>query len=246
MWCYSRKTGMLLSPILRNLCEFWKCLRWVRVLTSWLSIFIWTEWDVEFRKIINGIIKTQDVWQAISAKDFLLVMRMSFKTSRFWFYINQTKARLFIPGWWSIICIHGPERQRHENICGKFLHNAIASTAHTVTTTVVLRVPSTIGAEICLGCWRDRPFLGRTQLVFDDGVPMGRQEATLPVSDEDCIRIGEFPCYSHHDERLARLKQVPIFKVLVRLGRDSNHVEPRPTGHEASALPTRPHVRMIY
>ena len=46
--------------------------------------------------------------------------------------------------------------------------------------------------------------------------------------------------------RLARLKQVPIFKVLVRPGRDSNHVEPRPTGHEASALPTRPHVRMIY
>jgi len=31
--------------------------------------------------------------------------------------------------------IHGPsERQRHENICGKFLHNATARSAHTVTT----------------------------------------------------------------------------------------------------------------
>ena len=45
---------------------------------------------------------------------------------------------------------------------------------------------------------------------------MGRQEATRPDSDEDRIRIGEFPCYSHHAGRLARLKQVPIFKVLTR------------------------------
>jgi len=39
---------------------------------------------------------------------------------------------------------------------------------------------------------------------------MGRQEATRPDSDEDCL--GEFPCYSHYAERLARLKQVPICK----------------------------------
>ena len=39
---------------------------------------------------------------------------------------------------------------------------------------------------------------------------------------EDCIGIGEYPCYSHYAERLARLKQVPIFKVLARPGRDSN------------------------
>ena len=38
------------------------------------------------------------------------------------------------------------------------------------------RVASTIArAEICLGCWRDRPFLNRTHLVFDEVIPMGRQ-----------------------------------------------------------------------
>jgi len=85
------------------------------------------------------------------------------------------------------------ERRRHLDICGKFLHNAIAITAHTVTT-IVLRVPPTIAVvEICLGCKRDRPFLDRTHLVFDEVVPMGRQEATRPDSDKDCIRIGGFP-----------------------------------------------------
>ena len=101
------------------------------------------------------------------------------------------------------------------------------------------------GAEICLACWRDRPFLDRTHLVFDKVIQMGGQEATRPDSDEDCIGIGEFPCYSHYAESLTRLKQVPIFKVLLRPGRDSNHVEPQPTRHEAIALPTRPHVQQI-
>jgi len=40
---------------------------------------------------------------------------------------------------------------------------------------------------------------------------------------KDCIPIGEFPCYRQYVERLARLKQVPMFKVLVRPGRDSNN-----------------------
>ena len=35
-------------------------------------------------------------------------------------------------------------------------------------TRIVLPVASTIArAQICLGCWRDRPFLNRTHLVFD-------------------------------------------------------------------------------
>ena len=84
-------------------------------------------------------------------------------------------------------------------------------------TRIVLPVASTIArAEIFLGCWRDLPFLNRTHFVFDQVIPMGRQKATRPDSDEDCIRIGEFPCYSHYAERLARLKQVPIFKVLAQ------------------------------
>ena len=67
------------------------------------------------------------------------------------------------------------------------------------------------------------------------GYPMGRQGAARPDSDEDCIRIGELPCYSHYAERLARLELVPIFKVLLRTGRNSNHAELRPTRYEASA-----------
>jgi len=35
--------------------------------------------------------------------------------------------------------------------------------------------------------------------------------------------LDEFPCYSHCAEHLARLKQVPIIKVLARPDRDSNH-----------------------
>ena len=54
-------------------------------------------------------------------------------------------------------------------------------------TRIVLPVASTIAwAEICFGCWRDRPFLNRTHLVFDEVIPMGRQQATRPDSDEDC------------------------------------------------------------
>ena len=43
-------------------------------------------------------------------------------------------------------------------------------------TWIVLPVASTIArAEICLGCWRDHPFLNRTHLVFDEVIPMGSQ-----------------------------------------------------------------------
>jgi len=79
-----------------------------------------------------------------------------------------------------------------------------------------------------------------THLVFNEVVSMGRQEATRQGSDEDCIHIGELPCYCHYADRLARLKQLPIFKVLVQPGRNSNHAEVRPTRHETSALTIRP------
>jgi len=78
--------------------------------------------------------------------------------------------------------IHGPcHRFRGDHndedtrtFCGKFLYNAIASKLH--NTRIVLPVAATIArAEICLGCWRDRPFLNRTCLVFDEVIPMGRQ-----------------------------------------------------------------------
>jgi len=48
-------------------------------------------------------------------------------------------------------------------------------------------------AEICLECWRDRPFLDRTYLVFSEVVPMERWKATRPDSDEDCSLCGDFP-----------------------------------------------------
>ena len=42
-------------------------------------------------------------------------------------------------------------------------------------TRIVLPVAPTIArAEICLGCWRDRPFLNRTHLVFRRGYSDGK------------------------------------------------------------------------
>jgi len=49
-----------------------------------------------------------------------------------------------------------------------------------------------------LGCRRNRPFVKSTRLFFDEVVSMGRQETTRPDSDEDCIHIGVFLCYSHY------------------------------------------------
>ena len=51
---------------------------------------------------------------------------------------------------------------------------------------------------------------------YSDGKAVGNMTG-------DCIRVGEFPCYSHYAERLARQKQVPILKFVARPGRDSNH-----------------------
>ena len=46
------------------------------------------------------------------------------------------------------------------------------------------------------------------------------REISLLQSDQFCQL---HDCCSHYAERLARLKQVPIFKFLARPGRDSNH-----------------------
>ena len=123
--------------------------------------------------------------------------------------------------------IHGPCRRFRgdqndddtRTFCGKFLYNAIASTDNAQHK----NCPSS-GID-------DRPgqrFVWGVEEIAhfskDEAIPVGRQQATRPDSDEDCIRTGEFPCYSHYAERLARLKQVPIFKVLARPGRDSNHM----------------------
>jgi len=81
-------------------------------------------------------------------------------------------------------------------------------------TRIVLQVPSTIArAEICLGCWRDRPFLKCTHLVFNEVVwwEGRKQHDQTPMKIASAL---EFPCYSHYAECLAKLKQVPIFKVL--------------------------------
>jgi len=89
-------------------------------------------------------------------------------------------------------------------------------------TRIVLPVASTIArAEI----WRDRPCLNRTHLVFDEVVPMGRQQATRPGSDEDCIRIERISLLQSLCRALGQTEASSnlIFKVLARPGRDSNH-----------------------
>jgi len=61
-----------------------------------------------------------------------------------------------------------------------------------------------------------RPPICRPHALVFEVVPMGKQQAARPDSDEDCTYVGEFQCYSHYAERLARVKQVPLFKILVR------------------------------
>ena len=55
---------------------------------------------------------------------------------------------------------------------------------------------------------------------FIDSSKIASELENFPATE-----LENFPatCYSHYAERLARLKQVPIFKVLARPGRDSNH-----------------------
>jgi len=107
-----------------------------------------------------------------------------------------------------------------EHFCGKVLIQRV-QTMH--NTTIVLPVPSTIAwAEI----WRDRPFLNRTHLVFDEVFRLegGRQHDQTPTKIASTLEnLPATVIKLNYVERLARLKQVPVFKVLARPGRDSNH-----------------------
>ena len=71
-------------------------------------------------------------------------------------------------------------------------------------------------------------------MVFGEAVPTWRQEQHDRTPTKIASAL-EFPSYSHYAERLARQKLVPIFKVLVLSGRDTNHAELWPTRREASA-----------
>ena len=131
--------------------------------------------------------------------------------------------------------IHGQNDEDTRTFCGKFLYNAIASTDNAQHK----NCPSS-GIDNRPG--RDLfRVLKRSPIsqphTLRRGYSDGRQQATRPDSDEDCIRIGEFPCYSHYAERLARLKQVPIFKVLARPGRDSKHTNNDLPGMKRALLP---------
>jgi len=93
-----------------------------------------------------------------------------------------------------------------------------------------------------LGCWRDRPFLNRTHLVFAEIIRMGSQEATRPDSDEDCIRIEEFLLQSLCRAFGQTEASFQFSKVLVRLGQDSNHAELRPTIYQTRSERSNPWV----
>ena len=136
------------------------------------------------------------------------------------------------------------EQRIHENICRKFLHNAVASTSnctHSNSTKIVLWVPSTIaGAEICFECWRDcpsRPHALDLQQSCSDGKARGNTtKLQRRLHPHWRVSLLQSLCW------VLGQTEVPISKVLVRPGRDTNHAELRPTRHEASTLTTRSHV----
>ena len=116
---------------------------------------------------------------------------------------------------------HGPCRRFRgdqndddtRTFCGKFLYNAIASTSS--------GIDDRPGRDLCRVLKRSpisQPHtLGLRRRLFRWE---GRQHDR--TSTKIASALENFP-HSHYDERLARLKQVPIFKVLARPGRDSNH-----------------------
>ena len=100
-------------------------------------------------------------------------------------------------------------------------------------TRIVLPVASTIArAEICLGCWRDCPFLNRTHLVLDEVVPMGGQYDRTPTR----LHLSLL-------QSLWLTSAWPDWSKLQFLRPRFEPHEQRPTRHEASALTTRPRVR---
>ena len=87
------------------------------------------------------------------------------------------------------------ERRRHEYMCGKFLHNAIARFAR---------------VEICLGCWRGGPFLNCTHLghrrscsdVKARGNTTGLRRISHPhwrvsLLQSSCRALGQIEASSH-------------------------------------------------
>ena len=125
-------------------------------------------------------------------------------------------------------------------------------------TRIVLPVASTIArAEICLGCWRDCPFLNRTHLVLDEVVPMGGQYDRTPTRLHLSLLqslLFRWEGSRQHDRTPTRLhlsllqslwltSAWPDWSKLQFLRPRFEPHEQRPTRHEASALTTRPRVR---
>jgi len=143
-------------------------------------------------------------WQAVEG----VLSTKSAECSGLHFHLSPLTplSRLFILHAWPMPSrLRRSERRRHENICGKFLHNALASTSNCTHTVTAQQLSfeclndrrdrsCSLYTRQKVECWRDRPkrssrrwrdrpLLDRTHLVFDEVVPMVRQEATRPDSD---------------------------------------------------------------
>jgi len=115
------------------------------------------------------------------------------------------------------------ERRSHENMSGKFLQHYNSVTAQHKN------CPSNafdhrLGRDLfrVLKFSTARTW-SSTNLFLLEGK---EQHDRTPTKIASAL---EFFCFSHYGERLARLKQVPIFKVLVRPGRDSTSADLCPT-----------------
>ena len=155
-------------------------------------------------------------------------------------------------------CSHGPCRrfrgdQNDEDtrtFCGKFLYRQCNCTTQELS----FQSRAIPGRDLFnLGCWRDRPFLNRTHLVFDEVIPISRQHDRTPSRQHDRTpTVGNTTGSRQHDRTPTKiasaLENFPATVIMPSAWPDWSKFQllrswHDPAGHEASALTTRPHVR---
>ena len=121
------------------------------------------------------------------------------------------------------------EWRRHEYMCGKFLHNAIARFAR---------------VEICLGCWRGRPFLNCTHLGHRRSCSGKRQHDRTPTNIASALE--SFAATVIMPSAWPDWSKFPFLRswYLAEIRTPSNY--DLPTRRKASALTAWPHVRLTH
>ena len=155
---------------------------------------------------------------------------------------SYTRPQIGVPGthtWPMPSLSRRSERRWHENILRKVLIQRNCEYRQCTTQELSFQWHRrSARAEICLGCWRDRPFLKRRG--YSGGKAVGNTTGLrrrlhphwrISLLQSLCRALGQTEASSNFQG----------------LGTTRPRFEPheqRPTRHEASALTTRPHVRL--